>query len=139
MTQISHEQYEPEVAPPMPSERSTGLVFASVGLIVAFLWRESPTTLAVALACSGLMLITSLFAPSSLRPLNILWFKLALLLNKIVSPVVMLVLFIVVIVPFGIAMQLLRDPLRKRRDANASSYWINQNQKPPASNMSNQF
>jgi hypothetical protein len=80
----------------------------------------------------------SLLRPNLLRTLNVAWFRLSLLLNRIVSPVVMLVLFCVTIVPFGVVMQLCRDPLRRRRAKDASTYWIERNAAESAG-MSRQF
>lgn len=123
----------------LPSERSTGLVFAAVALIVAYLWRANATVVLVALGLAVALAGVSLISPSLLRPLNVAWFKFGLLLNKIVSPVVMLALFAVVIVPFGLVMQLRADPLRKRRKPDAKSYWIERDDSTPKSSMANQF
>jgi hypothetical protein len=133
-----HEQYAADSVP-LPSDRSTGLVFTIVFLVIAYLWRDVPAVLTVALLVAALLLATSLCFPLLLRPLNIAWFKLALLLNKIVSPLVMLALFLVVVLPFGLGMQMLRDPLRKRRKAGAASFWIDLQKNNTTSSMSNQF
>lgn len=138
MSKNFHESLE-EGTVPLPSERSTGLVFAAVALIVAYFWRTQATVLAVALVVAAVLVGVSLLRPILLRPLNIAWFKLGLLLNKVVSPIVMLVLFAVVIVPFGLAMQLRADPLRKRRQPDARSYWIVRDDSTPKSSMTNQF
>jgi hypothetical protein len=138
MAKNFHEQFSSD-AGPLPSERSTGLVFTAVALVVAYLWRASPTVLTVALLAAAGLLSVSLLAPHVLKPLNVVWFRFALLLNKIVSPVVMLVLFLLAIVPFGLVMQRLRDPLRKHRGADATSYWIERDASGPANDMANQF
>lgn len=133
-----HEQYAAD-AVPMQSERSTGLVFTSVAIIVAYFGRSDAKVAVVGLAIAASLLAASLLAPSMLRPLNKAWFNLAVLLNKIMSPVVMLVLFLVAIVPAGIIMQAKRDPLRKRRNDDVKSYWIERGKDWPANNMTNQF
>lgn len=123
---------------PMPSERSTGLVFAGVGLVAAYFLRATPWALWAAIAASVTFAAISLLRPGLLRTLNVAWFRLSLLLNRIVSPVVMLVLFCVTIVPFGVVMQMCRDPLRRRRAADARTYWIERS--PSGSGgMSRQF
>jgi uncharacterized membrane protein len=134
-----HESYAVEaVAPPTP--RSTGLVFAGATLIGAVLLRNSTPVVPAGLAAASIgFLLTSLMAPALLGPLNAAWFRLALLLNRIVSPVVMLLLFLVAIVPFGLVMQLKRDPLRKRRSAGSGSYWIARDRATAPSCMRNQF
>ena len=132
-----HEHYVQE-APPLPSDRSTGLVFAGVAALVAYLWRADPTVLSVSLAVAAAFVVVSLVVPILLRPLNIVWMRLAMVLNRIVSPVVMLMLFAVAIVPAGLLMQLRYDPLRRRRPSG-DSYWIARTKDGPPSSMTNQF
>ena len=114
-----HETYtEPEAAP--PSERSTGLVFAAVSAIVgAVFWRDM-TVLAVCAALCLTFVILSLAAPALLRPLNLAWFRFSLVLNRIVNPVILGLMFLVAILPFGLIMQLWRDWLTQtERQFNA--------------------
>ena len=137
MSKNFHEQFErPEL--PLPPDRSTGLVFMTMALIGAWLWRSNETVLWVLLALAGLLALLSLAVPIALRPLNIAWMQLALLISKVMNPIVMLALFLVAIVPAGLIMQIGYDPLRRRRNSKASSYWIER--KPYAgASMSNQF
>ena len=137
MVKNFHEQFEQET-PPLPSDRSTGLVFAVVAAIVAWIWRADITIAGTALAIAGAFALVSLVLPIVLRPLNIAWMKLALLMNMVISPVVMLVLFLVAIVPAGLLMQLRYDPLRRRRPAG-ESYWITRAKDAAPTSMSNQF
>lgn len=137
MSKNFHEQFDrPEL--PLPSDRSTGLVFTAVALIVAYLWRADATVLQAALVVAGVLAAISLLIPIALRPLNILWMRLALLLNKIMNPVIMMVLFAIAIVPAGLVMQMRYDPLRKRPRKDVGSHWIERRQAEPSS-MTNQF
>ena len=62
--------------------------------------------------------------PDALAPLNRFWLKLGLALQKVVSPVVMTVLFISAIVPVGLVLRLCgKDLLRLRRTPNVATYW----------------
>jgi len=134
-----HESYRSGDVKP-PSERSTGLVFAAVALILAGVWRHAPVAPWVAVAVSAVLLAVSLVAPRLLRPVNILWFRLGLLLHRIVNPIVMLALFVVVFVPAGLLLRLWRDPLRTRRTETGGTYWIDR--KPDdgiVASMKNQF
>ncbi len=127
-----------EVKP--PSDRATGLVFAAVALIVAVLWRNSPTILWVALSVAAMLAIVSLFAPGLLKPLNRLWFRFGLLLHRVVNPIVMFAVFALVFVPAGAIMRLFHDPLRARRANDASSYWIDRSEdETTQASMTNQF
>lgn len=125
--------------PPMPSERSTGLVFAAVAVVVAVLFRDHPDILAAGLGSAVVFTIAALALPHWLAPLNRAWFALALVLNRVVSPIVMFVLFAVLIVPAGLVMQLRRDPMRSRRDPDAESYWINRSPDAAPTSMRDQF
>ena len=132
-----HEHFAHEEVP-LPSDKSTGVVFAVVALVIAYLWRANPAVLWPALSIAALLLAVSFLAPQVLRPLNVVWFKFALLLNKIMNPIIMLALFAVAIVPFGLLMQLRRDPLQLKRRDDAKTYWIEHDAKA-VNNMSNQF
>ena len=114
MVKNFHESFSGgEVKP--PPERATGLVFAAVALIVAVLWRNSPTVLWVALSVSAMLAIVSLLAPVFLKPLNMVWFRFGLLLHRVVNPIVMFAVFALVFVPAGAIMRLWHDPLKARR------------------------
>lgn len=122
-----------------PSDRSTGLTFAAVAVIVAVLWRHSSTVPWAALGVAAILAAVSLMAPCLLRPLNILWFRLGLVLHRIVNPIVMFAVFAVVFVPAGAIMRLWRDPLRLRRTAG-STYWIERKELTDTEkSMTNQF
>jgi predicted membrane metal-binding protein len=132
-----HEAFAVEDVP-LPSERSTGLVFAAVAAIVAVFWRDTPSVLYTAGGIAAAFLGVALLVPGILRPLNIAWMRFAVLLNKVVSPLVMLILFAVVIMPFGLIMQLRSDPLRKRKK-NVDSFWITRDKDRAEGSMTNQF
>jgi hypothetical protein len=73
--------------------------------------------------------------------LDRLWLRVGLVLHRVVNPLVLGVMFYGVITPFGLAMRWAgRDPLRKRFDPLAQSYWIERRPPGPApETMSNQF
>jgi energy-converting hydrogenase Eha subunit A len=134
-----HEELQREEVKP-PSERSTGIVFTVLAAIIAALYRN---TMPVAVAFAGLSVVLGLLSwrcPQILKPLNILWFKLGMLMHRIVNPVVMLAMFAIAIVPTGLVMQRLRDPLVKRRKPAGESYWVAITPASnPASSMRQQF
>jgi hypothetical protein len=123
---------------PLPSERSTGLVFTAVALIAAYFLRGWPPALWMALATALALLTVSLLAPDLLAGANRAWMRFAMLLNKVVSPVVMGVLFVLTIIPFGLVMQLRRDPLRSKRH-DGPTYWIDRTETPKPGSMTQQF
>ena len=110
----------------MGSERGFGIVFAIVFLIIALfpllgdggvrLW-----SVGVAAVFGGLAFL----APKFLAPLNRLWFRFGMLLSRIVSPIVMGILFFVTVTPTGLIMRARgKDLLRQKLDPDAETYWI---------------
>jgi hypothetical protein len=130
------------VAP--PSEKSFGITFAVVALLLAvwLWWRKDLAAWAlVSLAASAGFLAAGFLAPRLLRPLNLLWLRVGLLLHKVVNPLLMGLLFFAVFTPMGVLMRLGgKDFLRlKFRDGNAS-YWISRAEAGGApGSMRNQF
>lgn len=123
MSENFHETYQDgHVDPPSPA--ATGYVFAVVAAIAAVLFRDTAWVLWPALACAVGFAVAARFCPQRLGPLNRAWFRFALMLNRIMSPVMMGVIFFTVIVPYGLAMQCVRDPLRARSRGRSESHWI---------------
>jgi len=80
---------------------------------------------ATRLFLAALFLVAALLRPSLLNPLNLLWLRFGLLLQKIVNPVIMALLFFGTVLPTGLVMRMMgKDPLRLRREPDAESYWI---------------
>jgi Saxitoxin biosynthesis operon protein SxtJ len=128
--------------PKMGSERNFGLVFAVVFAFIA-LWplvRADKIHL-WALAISAVFLIAAFIAPRVLAPLNRLWFQIGILLGKVVTPVVMGILFLVAVTPVGFIMRLFgKDPLKLKRELTAKSYWIERSPPGPAAgSLKDQF
>jgi hypothetical protein len=134
-----HESFGQEAVKP-PSPRSTGLVFTGVAILLGVSFRDSVVAVLAAGIVAAALLAASLLAPRVLEPLNIVWFKIGMLLHRVVNPLVMFLMFAIAIVPLGALMRLFSDPLRLKRDPSLSSYWIEPN---PAeiklSSMKNQF
>lgn len=65
-------------------------------------------------------------APSSLRPVYLLWMRFGLLLNKVTSPVIMGLVFFLVLLPTALVMRyiLSRDPLRLAIRKDVESYRV---------------
>ena len=133
-----HESYSSGEAVKPPSDRSTGIVFTVVAVVVALWWRDTPVVWQVALGLAVVLATLSLAAPWVLRPLNLVWFRIGLILHRVVNPVVMLVMFVVVFLPGGLLMRIWADPLRSRRASPGASYWI---ERAPGGqgSMTNQF
>ena len=121
------------------SNRSFGIVFFVVFLLIATYPLLDQGDLRVwSLIISFLFLILGLFNSKILTPLNKLWFKFGLFLGKIISPIIMGIIFFVVVTPTGVVMRLLgKDILKLKLNKEKSSYWIKK--EGPKSKMKNQF
>jgi len=139
MTHRFHENV-PQADIKPPSDRSTGLVFAAVALIIAILWRNNPPVAWIALALAVILAAVSMLWPRLLHGPAMAWFRLGLILHKIVNPVVMLLMFGIAIIPTGLIMRFWYDPLNLRKTAREDSYWVERGEPDPKTNsMRNQF
>ena len=108
------------------SNRTFGLVFAAFFGFVAVLpaWRGEALRAWAAVTAAGFAVV-ALAAPHLLGPLNRLWMRVGSLLNRVVSPIALGVLFYAAVTPTGLLMRLFgKDPLRLRFDHEAPTYWI---------------
>ena len=112
------------------SNRSFGLVFFGFFLIVSFwpLLHENEIRI-WSLIISLIFLILGILNSKHLTPLNKVWTKFGLLLGKIVSPIVMGIIFFIVITPIGFIMKLFGQDLLNKKYSQNSSYWINRKDK----------
>lgn len=122
-------------APQLPSDRRFGLLFVVVCALLAVYgahkgWLNLVVSIFVA-ASVGFALAT-LFVPKALRPLNFAWFKLGELMGKIVSPLVLGIIFYLLITPVGLVGRLFgRDELKLKR-GQEQSYWIKRDPPGPS-------
>jgi predicted membrane metal-binding protein len=126
------------------SERNFGLVFAGFFAIVGALpWLvhgHEPRWWAF-LAAAAFALV-ALLAPKVLAPLNKLWFRLGLLLGKVVAPLVMGLVYFIAVTPLAMLARIMgKDFLRTGREARQQpSHWVPRRHDPEhPSSMNNQF
>ena len=120
------------------SNRSFGIVFFVVFLIIAIYPLINGDELRLwSLIVSIIFLLLGLVNSKILNPLNKLWFKFGIFLGKIISPLIMGIIFFLVVTPIGLLMRLLNKDLLNLRFNNNGSYWIEKTE--PKSKMKNQF
>ncbi len=122
----SHESFEGFARKKTGSNRSFGLVVGGLFALIA-LWPlvhgETPRWWALVLAAP--LLTLAIFRPALLQQPNDWWAKLGLLLGRIVSPIVMGVIFYLWITPIALILRLLKKPLLDLElKPDAASYWI---------------
>ncbi len=120
------------------SNRSFGITFFIVFLIIA-LWPilNSENIRVWSLIISIIFFLLGIFNSKLLTPLNKLWMKFGLLLGKVVSPVVMAVIYFGVVTPTGLIMRILGKDILKLKKNNYNSYWEKKDNSN--NNMNNQF
>ncbi len=140
----THETFERPDQVKLGSERAFGFVFTAFFAIVGGFkaWAGHDVFwVGVWFAAAGLVLLLALAAPRLLRPFNVVWFKFGLLLHRIVSPLVMGLMFFAVITPIAWIMRALgKRPLHLRFEPEVHSYWIARTPPgPPPDSMKQQF
>lgn len=110
--------------------RSFGVTVGIVCLLITLLiaWRGNwaigwlPSLLA---AIGSALVFGGLFVPLVLKPLHVAWMTLALVLGYVMTRVLLTAVFYLVVTPTGLVIRLLgKDPLQRRIDPEASTYWI---------------
>ena len=120
------------------SNRSFGIVFFIVFLLIGtYPLLNNDHVRIWSLIISIVFLILGLLNSKILFPLNKIWFKFGILLGKIISPLIMGLIFFVVVTPIGLLMRLFNKDLLNLKFNKSKSYWIEKSE--PKSKMKNQF
>ena len=120
------------------SNRSFGIVFFFVFLLIGLYPLINNQDIRLwSLAISIVFLILGIFDSKILNPFNKLWFKFGIFLGKIISPLIMGIIFFLVVTPIGLLMRILGKDLLNLKYNNNKSYWIEKDD--PKSKMKNQF
>jgi hypothetical protein len=114
-----------------------GLLFFVFFLIFGFYPLNSGGFIRIwSVVLSLVFLIITIIRPNLFTFLNKLWIQFGILLGKIISPIVMGLVFFFVVTPIGILVRVLKkDVMGLKR--GASSYWINREEK--VQSMKKQF
>lgn len=124
------------------SDRVFGLLFAAIfgGVGLWPLWHAGGVR-PWALVVGAVFLLLALALPRALSALNRGWMQFGLLLNRIVSPLAIGIVYYLTLVPTALLMRLFgKLPLQLKYDPEAASYWIAR--KPPGPDpqtMNDQF
>ena len=120
------------------SNRSFGIVFFVVFLLISiYPLINSENIKYWSLIISLIFLILGILDSRILSPLNKIWFKFGILLGRIISPLVMGVIFFFVVTPISLLMKLFKKDILNLKFNNNKSYWIEKAE--PKSKMKNQF
>lgn len=121
------------------SPRSFAFTFAFIFLVIAA-WPllNSGTVRLWALAVAAVLFVAGAIKPTIFSGPNKVWLKFGALLALVVSPIVMVIVYSVVVLPTGLCLKLLRkDLVGMRPDPKVDSYWIKREEQPGP--MENQY
>ena len=120
------------------SNRSFGIVFFVVFLLISLYPLLNNDNVKIwSLIISLIFLTLGLLNSKFLSPLNKIWFKFGLFLGKLISPIIMGIIFFLVVTPIGLLMRMLRKDLLNLKFNTKKSYWIKKD--GFKSKMKNQF
>lgn len=125
----------------LPSNKSFGFFITAVCLMATgyFFINRSMTIAYVFAASATVFLMITLVKPDGLLPLNKLWMQFGWLLGRIVSPLVLGLLFFGLLTPYGLVMRLFgRDELRLQLGGR-KSHWKYREQATPQTDFKQQF
>ena len=108
-----------------PSDRFFGLSFAAfLTILSSVAWFVFDRFFYGALAAAVVFALVALVIPSVLLPFNMVWTATTHQISRVTNALVLGVFYYLVIFPSALIMKLVRfDPLHRRADANATSYW----------------
>ena len=120
------------------SNRSFGFVFFVVFLLISiYPFIKDGNIRLWSLIISIIFLFLGFLNSNLLSPLNKLWFRFGLFLGKIISPIIMGIIFFLVVTPIAIIMRLFKKDILNLEFKENNTYWIDKT--GPKSKMKNQF
>ena len=125
----------------LPSNKKFGFFFTLVFVFVAayFHYSANLNYAYIFIALALIFLLITLIKSEALLPFNKIWMCFGLLLGRIVSPIVLGIIFFGLFTPIAVFMRLSgRDELRLNFMQKAS-HWISRNQSIKTESFKNQF
>ncbi len=126
---LAHERLSPASGIRLSSDRAFGMVLGSVLALAsaAPLLRSRPVNWYLLLA-AGVVWAAAFIYPASLHPLHWLGTRIAIAIHRVMSPILMAVLFFGILTPAGLLMRLAgRRTLSPRL---SQSYWRSRESEP---------
>ena len=109
----------------LPSNKKFGLFFAVIFIFSAiFFFCRSEQIISLAFfSLSFIFILLSYFKDNWLLPLNKLWMHFGILLGKIVSPLILAILFFVMFTPIAFGLRLFKRDELRLKPLNTESFW----------------
>ena len=120
------------------SNRSFGVVFFIIFLLIStYPLINNEKIIIWSLVTSLIFLFLGIINSNILSPLNKLWFTFGIFLGKIISPIIMGIIFFLVVTPIGLIMRIIGKDVLNLKYNSHKSYWIKKT--GLKSKMKNQF
>lgn len=88
------------------------------------LWREKPAA-PYFIATAVFFLVSGLFFPVVLKPIEKIWMKIAELIAAVMTRVILTLTYILVITPIGLILKIIgKDIIQKKIESESSTYWV---------------
>ena len=120
--------------------RRFGLLFSIIFLFLAYYFHSKNEYLFILFTTILILFLTlSIFKPSLLNAPSNYWLKFGLILGKIISPIILGIIFFLILTPISIITRIFgRDELKLKK-INKKSYWVNKSIKISGNTFDNQF
>ena len=138
----THEDFTRKTQERSASDRSFGLVFAALFLLISLApLRTHHSVRQWPLVTAVVLVLVSALRAHWLHPFNQVWTKLGVLMGHVATPIVTALLFFLVVTPTAFLLRLLgKDLLQLTSVSKADSYWIERRPPGPSpESMVNQF
>ena len=120
------------------SNKNFGIVFSIFFFIIFLYFYFYDEINFISLFLSIVFLAITFLKPALFHYPNLFWAKLGILLGFIISPIIMLIIYIFVFIPTGVIFKFLKiDLLNNKIDKDSESYW--KTRKEDIQNLKNQF
>jgi hypothetical protein len=120
-------------APSRKELRTFGLSLGGACLVWAGIlwWRGKPDAARWLVMAAPVLAVIGLTVPIALRPLHAVWMPMAKAVARALTWLLLTLVYYLVFTPYGMLMRILgKDPLQRRLDRSASSYWIRRQDGP---------
>lgn len=109
----------------LTSNKKFGYFFSIVFIILTiyFFFKNNQFFLYFFLTLSLVFILITIFKDFWLKELNNIWFNLGILLSKLVSPLILAIIFYFIITPFGIIKKIFKLGTVNYKNKKINSFW----------------
>ncbi len=113
----------------IPTNKNFGITFGIIFILVSIILFIYDIPYFYTLCIGIIFLLLGFINSNLLFPLNFLWFKFGIILSKLISPLILFILFYFIITPYALIAKLFKKELReikgKKKELHVDSFWNN--------------